>query len=54
MARTYIPSLVAQLKRLERYIERYDTVLYENMTAEEEAALNTLLATIKTLLNLSA
>lgn len=47
MARTYIPTLVAQLERLERYIERYDTVLIENMTSPEITALNTLLAAIK-------
>lgn len=54
MARTYIPTLVAQLKRMERYIERYDTVLNDNMTAEEKVALVNLLASVKALLVLSA
>lgn len=54
MARTYVPSLLAKLRSLERYIERYDTVLFENVDPSTVNHLNTMLATIKQVLTLES
>ena len=39
--RTYIPTLLVLARRLDRYIERYDNVIKDNLTTERLAAFNT-------------
>lgn len=38
--RTYIPSLLAIARRLDRYIERYDNVIKDNLTGDRLTAFN--------------
>lgn len=52
MARTYVPTLVSQLRRLERYIERYDTVINDNVDPATITHINALLTTTKQILAL--
>lgn len=50
MARTYVPTLVSQLRRLERYIERYDIVITENVDPATINHINTILSAAKQVL----
>ena len=50
MARTYVPTLLTQLRRLERYIERYDQVMQANLDPASVTHVNTILAAVKQIL----
>jgi hypothetical protein len=54
MARTYVPTLLSQLRRIERYIERYDTVLQDNIDPTSLNHVNTILTSIRQILALES
>lgn len=52
MARkTYVPTFIAILRRIERYIDRWDAQMYGNLTPTQQGQFNAIQTAVKTFLN---